>query len=729
MAFVTPRQRPTIIKDDTQLASKSAYDDGSGVRFYRTLPEQLGGWQSLTAGLVTGVTRNNHTYADLTGTIHTLFGTNTGLYELYGGAMTNITPLRSVSGTVVLNNQFSTVINTPTVTIGGVPSTPQPSVGDSIRIYQPVTVGGLTLQGDYLIASVPTSTSITITAPANATSTVANGGGVAIVDFYLPVGLVDSIGGLGYGSGTFAGGVYGAVITGGSVNPGLIYARTWSLDDFGEDGIANPRGYGIYRHPPDISTTERVTNGDFSVGTGWTLGTGWSIGAGVATKTAGTAAAISQAITLTANYVYRLVFTVTVTTGTLQPQIIGNTTTAGTTISASGTYVFDFTAPAAATGATPFTVAFQGDAAFAGTLDNVSLKSYVLAFPLPNAPTSVDSCFTTAEGQLVALGCNILGKFDPMDSAWSDLRVDTIWAPAQTNLAGEYRVWAGSMLMKGVRTRGLNVVFTDQALYTMRYTGTNGVFSFDLRGTGCGPIGHNSVVEKDGYVYWLARTSQFYLFSGAAPIPFESPVKNDVFFNIAPSQYEKVWASVNNYANELWFGYPDQRDGNPGTECSRIVTVDYTSLQNDPSQWCTHQIARTSMEDNGLFNGPVATTVGGNIYLHETGFSADGSPMSGFIESGWAELSDGGKFVFIDRLVPDFSFFNGNGVLTLTLYGRQTSADTPFTVGPFNITSATRYLTFHARCRELKWRLTYMANGTKWRWGAPSFNVAPDGSN
>ena len=72
------------------------------------------------------------------------------------------------------NATFSTVINTAQVTVGDLSTTP--IVGGYISVIVPVSVGGLILQSFYLVTSVPTPSSCTITAASNATSTVTNGG-------------------------------------------------------------------------------------------------------------------------------------------------------------------------------------------------------------------------------------------------------------------------------------------------------------------------------------------------------------------------------------------------------------------------------------------------------------------------------------------------------------------------------------------------------------------------
>ena len=115
-------------------------------------------------------------------------------------------------------------------------------------------------------------------------------------------------------------------------------------------------------------TAVTVANSGFDADSDWTKGTGWTIGSGVATKTAGSAASLSQAITLAAGSVYLITWTMTRTAGTLLPRFTGGTTVSGTALSASGTYTENLVA---ITGNT--TLEFYGDASFAGTVDDVSV--------------------------------------------------------------------------------------------------------------------------------------------------------------------------------------------------------------------------------------------------------------------------------------------------------------------------------------------------------------------
>lgn len=115
--------------------------------------------------------------------------------------------------------------------------------------------------------------------------------------------------------------------------------------------------------------TELLTNNTFATDTVWSKGTGWSIGSGVATKVAGSASLLSQTIAPVTGTVYRVVYTITRSAGTITPRFTGGSTVTGTARSASGTYVDFLTAVSG-----NVTFELSADATFAGTVDDVYIK-------------------------------------------------------------------------------------------------------------------------------------------------------------------------------------------------------------------------------------------------------------------------------------------------------------------------------------------------------------------
>lgn len=117
--------------------------------------------------------------------------------------------------------------------------------------------------------------------------------------------------------------------------------------------------------------SERVTNGTFAADSNWSKGTGWTIAGGKANKVAGVASGLTQAGILTTGLYYELTYTVSnYVAGTLTPRF-GNPATVQP-VSANGTYTVSGIAAAA-------DFAFIADAAFVGSVDDVSVKQITFA--------------------------------------------------------------------------------------------------------------------------------------------------------------------------------------------------------------------------------------------------------------------------------------------------------------------------------------------------------------
>jgi hypothetical protein len=146
---------------------------------------------------------------------------------------------------------FDTTASSPTVTVT-LADHPY-AVGDlfNIPLSAATTVGGLTLEGAYLVQSVPTSSTFTINASLSAASTdtqTMNGGDVQII-YYIGIG--PSVASAGYGVGTYGTGAYGIGI---SPTPSVgtpITVTNWSIDNWGEIMLACPADGPIYQYSTD----------------------------------------------------------------------------------------------------------------------------------------------------------------------------------------------------------------------------------------------------------------------------------------------------------------------------------------------------------------------------------------------------------------------------------------------------------------------------------------------
>jgi hypothetical protein len=231
--------RSGVMTEQTARGGIPFWKDSDKVRFQGGLPEKIGGWRAVNADqLFKGLARRYHDWASLDGQIWVAMGTDAKLYLWNNDHLYDITPIRR---TVSLTNPFTTVSGSQVVTVTDANHTAQR--GDYVRFDGATTVGGLTIDGEYQITSIVTINTYTIEAASAASSTAGPGGGTVATEYDISVGRGTTGFGTGYGTGPYGMDLYGTPRT---TTAALQRARTWSLENWGEDLIANPRGGAVY---------------------------------------------------------------------------------------------------------------------------------------------------------------------------------------------------------------------------------------------------------------------------------------------------------------------------------------------------------------------------------------------------------------------------------------------------------------------------------------------------
>lgn len=530
--------------------------------------------------------------------------------------------------------------------------------GQNVTFTNTQAVGGLTISGTYPVTSVIDRNTYTITAASNATSDATGGGSADYVAAFVP-GQVDGTGGLGFGTGPYGVGPYGLPGTTDSL------PLVWSLDNFGEMLVANPRGGGLYLWQPAITYPETLGQGGFVGGTGWTpSATG-------GTKVAGTASNLSRnAQSQWANlegYVFRVAVKVAgATAGTLRFQVNAGEVVqvpidvgpASTQITQNGTYSRLFVMPADARDAVLY-----ADAQFNGTVSDWTITLESKAFLVPEAPRKIDSIFVDPHAVVVALGTyEVDGDYNPTVVRSTDVGNLRAWVPDTDSLATEIILrGGGGRLVAGLPTRQLNLIWGDNGLFRLTWKGEVGnAFESDLIGTGCGLIGRHAAVEMGSSVLWMSNAGNWWIFQNMVPQVIASTLRNDVFDNIAVGQGEKVYAFANTEFTEAWFLYPDSRDGN---ECSRYVAFNWIE-----GHWTSGTLSRSAALGAGIFEYPVMLgtpeqdmqgNTGSRIYFHEKGDTANGNILPNFAETGYFDVGDGNTLMQMLGLVFDFILRRG----------------------------------------------------------------------
>ena len=248
--------RPGINKEGTNYSNEGGWFDADKVRFRKGRPERIGGWEKQTPDSFIGTCRKIYPYKVADGTDYITLGTHQKFYILQGNVYYDVTPIRATTtnGIVFAATNGSTTITATDDAHGAV-------AGDFVTISGAVSLGGnitaTVLNQEYQIDSVPTVDTFTFTATATANaSDSGNGGSAADAVYQLNSGLDVYVKSTGWGSGTWGAGTWGAATDLSFTNQ----LRLWSIDNFGDDTLLNPRSDGIYYWDESSGTNNRAVN-------------------------------------------------------------------------------------------------------------------------------------------------------------------------------------------------------------------------------------------------------------------------------------------------------------------------------------------------------------------------------------------------------------------------------------------------------------------------------------
>jgi len=195
--------QPGFNKQITETAAEGQWVDGDNVRFRYGTPEKIGGWSQLGENKLTGAARALFHLVNKDGVKYAIIGTNRILYAYSGGIFYDIHPIKT---TTTLTNAFSTTNGSATVTITFATSHGM-SPNDIILLDNFTAITGSNFTASdfddkkFMVTSVPSGTTITITMPSNETGSGATTSGGIRVQHYYPVGPAEQLPGFGYGLG------------------------------------------------------------------------------------------------------------------------------------------------------------------------------------------------------------------------------------------------------------------------------------------------------------------------------------------------------------------------------------------------------------------------------------------------------------------------------------------------------------------------------------------------
>ena len=714
--------RPGFNKQVTPTGAEGQWTGGDYIRFRYGTPEKIGGWDQLGEDNLTGAGRALHQFDDNAGTKFAAIGTNRILYVYLGGKFHDIHPINNT----IAGCDFSTTLNDTAVTITF--PTPHGMNEDDIVLLDTVTMTSAGFSAadfedkKFMATSIPTAKTITVTMGSQANATTTNVGSCRAQTYYT-VGPPNEIGGYGWGTGQWSGTSSGPATT------TLVSTINDTVTDIPlTSSTAFPSSGEIRIGSEDISFAANDTStGILSGGAREVNGT---------TKSSHTAGAT---ITDISDYV-----------------AWGESSSDDVTLE-PGLWVLDNY------GTTLIALIYNGkcfswDAAASNPTET---RAAVIA----GAPTaSRHVLVSSVDRHLIFFGTETtIGDTTTQDDMYirfSDQESLSDYTPTATNTAGTQRLANGSKIMGAIRGRDGLYVWTDNAIYLMKYVGQPFTFSFEQVGTNCGLIGKNACVEVDGTAFWMSENGFFQYAGQLQTMP--CLVEDYVFDDINTTSRNLINCGLNNLFGEISWYYCT----NGSNVIDRVVTYNYMeSMLAKQPVWYTGSLARTAWADSSIYDKPHAcyyTTadnssfdVVGNTdgvttyYEHETGtdqINAGGAVTSvlGEITSGDFDITqiraaqgqllgapdlrgDGEYLMKIRRFIPDFISQTGDTQITLMLRDYPNNSAASSSLGPFTITSSTDKVDTRARARSIALKIQNTAAAQDWKLGTFRLDIQPDG--
>lgn len=235
---------PGVVLTESNRVAEGRYIASRNVRFVKGRPQKLGGNERSVSEPTSGQPRALHAWRDNSQNSYLAAGTYRKLY-VYDTifARNDITPYRD-EGTLA-NNPITTTSGSNIVEIEDTLHGLNP--GDTAELAGATAVGGLTVNGTWVVYDVPDVNTWRFVFTSNASSTATGGGAAVTYKYEVPVGVELGAFGYGYGVGGYGLGTYGTARTESTL---FIEPRVWSLDHFGELLLASYNGGSIYMFDP-----------------------------------------------------------------------------------------------------------------------------------------------------------------------------------------------------------------------------------------------------------------------------------------------------------------------------------------------------------------------------------------------------------------------------------------------------------------------------------------------
>ena len=738
MALIEYNFLPGIDKQDTTAGAENRWIDSDNVRFRYGLPEKVGGWSSLVSDKIVGVVRKQHSFVDLDGNRYVALGTDKFLLLYFEGQLHDITPIKSTIGSVAISCLDATFEVSLTFTSDHNLESGDIILLDNVTVPTGVGLTNAAFEDKLFQVTRVTSSKIAIVTGTQQTSSSGSGGSCDVIP-YEKVGPAAQSYGYGFGIGNYGGTVSGVTTT--TLN-GALLADTAGTGGSGTAiTLTSTSGFptaGTIAVGNELITYTGISSNDL---TGITRG---ALGTATAGTSNGQAHSDGSTVTNATNF-----------------SGFGSAVSASTVVLEPGLWSLDnFGQVLIATIANGKTFTWNAGAATPLTTRASTTTS---GFATGSNPTATRvTLVSPTTRHLIHLGTETtIGDSttqDDMFIRFSDQEDINDYTATAVNTAGDFRLQDGTKIIGAIKAKETILIFTDNALYTMKFVGAPFTFSFEQVGTNCGLIGKNAVIEVDGAAFWLSPNG-FFLFDGTVK-SLPCSVEDFVYDNFDTTKGQQVNAGINNLFTEVIWYYPSSTSNFN----DKYVVFNYGERMKG-GVWYTGTEARTSWMDATIYPRPYATKydstdagtfpevigerdLGGTKYFeHEIGtdqVNEDGTTttVSSFIKSYDIDLEQrqrnaqgrpagpkvaGEVFLAMRRFVPDFKTLAGNAKVSLAIKRYPQQSDSTTTLSPFTIDSNTTKKDTRARGRFVNVKIENDSNGEEWRFGTLRLDVQPDG--
>lgn len=375
------------------------------------------------------------------------------------------------------------------------------------------------------------------------------------------------------------------------------------------------------------------------------------------------------------------------------------------------------------------------------------------AIVIPEAPPVNTGAFIAMPArQIVAYGSTFTGIIDPLLVRWCDVENYTVWNATTQNQAGSYRLTSGSKIIGGLQAAQQAFLWTDIDLWAMQYVQPPLVYGFTKISTSCGLIAKNAAISQGPSIYWMSQR-QFFMMSGNGIQPMKCPIWDTVYQNLNVQYAYKIRGASNSQFNEISWFYPSLA-GNGEIDS-------YVKYNTTEQTWDYGSLNRTAWIDQSILGAPIGAgydSASGKSFIYQHELDSAGTQytnatqvvpsgggnyivipavMDSSFTTGYASISEGSDFTFVDYLIPDmkWGYYNGSQTtqVLITIYVTNYPGDTPVAYGPYTMTQASEALA-GVRFRGRQVRFTIQtdtsqtpANNSFWRVGNIRYRYSADG--